>query len=100
MTMPRKGSRPVHVDGATYRFMVRDEGHNQETLRVVVEPEAYPGHVFIATFGRHLLDPIGIPQAATLVRYALKVGWAPAAMSNFVLGETDILDMLGSVVQR
>lgn len=94
MTMPKKGSRGITVDGVSYRFMVRDEGDNQETLRVTIEPEAHPGHVCVARYGRHLLDPIGQPQVEQIIRYARGQGWAPASMSNYVMGDQAIKDML------
>ena len=94
--MPKKGSRRVLVQGVAYRFMVRSEGPNRETLRITVEPEDYPGHVLIATFGAHLLSPVGGPQVEQIIRYARRQGWAPNVMTNFALGDTAIQEMISA----
>lgn len=99
MTMPKKGSRGINVDGAAYRFMVSDE-EGGKMLRVTIESGAHPGHVLVATFGRHLLDPIGNPQVEHIIRYARHVGWAPAVMNNFALGNQDIAEMLDAEARR
>jgi hypothetical protein len=103
MTMPKKGSRLVDVNGVSYRFMVREEGRQvfdqndlnpvRENLKVLVEAVDSPGHILTAIFNRFKnpgLDPVGPKGVIRLVQIALKQGWAPKVMANFVLAESAI----------
>ena len=102
MAMPRKKSRTLIVDGATYRWTLTG---NRGSLFVVVESEESPGQVLQAEFDaedsfesidyRHSIHTQGksiTPKTISrVVRYALAKGWNPNGknLRPFVLNTSE-----------
>lgn len=93
MTMPRKGSRPITVNGESYRFMVRESDEGRR-LRVTIEAEAHPGRVIVAEFLLGRCPEVGIPHVAAFVRHARVAGWNPNVMSHFAMTDLDVDEAL------
>jgi hypothetical protein len=100
MSLSRKGSRPITVDGTRYRWYVRrkpsyGQGLAQSNLTVAVELDAPArGSVLVVDVGQPRPDNwLGRPAAvvtprdvAEFVREARRAGWRPeAAGSPFTL---------------
>ncbi len=78
MTMPKKSSRAVEIDGKPYRYIVRawdDHG----LVQVMIEASEYAGHMLTAIVypGVCAKRGIGGPQITAIVRVALTAGWDP-----------------------
>jgi hypothetical protein len=75
MTIPRKGSRPIDIDGRMFRFMVKPI---REELSVTVQEAAeQPGRVLQFQWPEgHSVYPSDVAET---VRDALKAGWDPSA---------------------
>jgi hypothetical protein len=90
MTMPRKGSRLITVDGTTYRWAVRPkptycQGLDWGPLTFAVEQADTPGQVLsVATRSPRLDNWLSLPGKPVTpriveqsVRTALATGWEP-----------------------
>lgn len=80
--MPRKGSRPIHVEGADYRWRVRPGSVNRLTVSV---ESADGGRTLVLVFDLPPLD-IWLGEAGAVARpadvaaaiaAATKAGWDP-----------------------
>lgn len=83
MTMPKKGSRTVDVDGKPFRFMSREKtvyapGEDQKELTVTVQEDVEkPGRLLQFKWpGGHAMTPDDVRNA---VRDGVKAGWDPAS---------------------
>lgn len=92
MTVPNKGSRPIIVDEADYRWMVASRNG---PIRLVVEASNVKGQRLCATFpfGDYYLDTtnqwwpdlqIRPEHVRKLIRVALERGWRPLASGLFL----------------
>lgn len=102
MTLVKKGSRQIVVDGDTYRWRVRhkpgySQGNGWTPLTFAVEAAAAPGRTLVVRTGyAHPENWLGLPTSAVrpadvaqAVRNALLRGWSPdAAGSPFILDLT------------
>jgi hypothetical protein len=87
MTMPKRGSRLIEVDGARYRWAVShridprcaaDLRSGHQYLTVLVEREGAPGALAQASV--RLADRgavVGPAVVAELIRHAVENGWRP-----------------------
>lgn len=78
MTIPRKKSRPIEVDGRKFRFLIKPARARGEDLSVTVQEEAVqPGRVLQFTWPEGCsIFPEDVKVA---IRDGLKLGWAPSA---------------------
>lgn len=84
VTMPKKGSRPVHVEGADYRWRVRPGSVNRLTVSV---ESAEGGRTLVLVFDLPPLDNwLGEPgvvakpaDVAAGIAAATKAGWDPSS---------------------
>ena len=84
MAIPKKGSRTIEVDGATYRWKVTG---NDMVIDVIIEQDNLKGQKLRATFDYHNETPEGkIKKQERLITpgvikelivFALKNGWVP-----------------------
>jgi len=73
MTLPRKGTRTLDVDGRQFRYVVNKV--KDEKLSVTVEDATQPGCVFNYTWPEgHSVYPSDVKVN---VQAALKAGWKP-----------------------
>lgn len=90
MAIPRKGSRPITVDGVAYRWMVRhkpsySQGIIESSLTVAVEHDDVSGSVLALRLPQaHPSNWMGAPAVAVRpahvalgIRTALGQGWKP-----------------------
>ncbi|WP_180903647.1 hypothetical protein [Nonomuraea indica] len=111
MAMPRKGSRPISVDGTAFRWRIRRRSTDRQSdgwspLTVTVERVEEPGRVLVVSlpcarpdnrFGQRTIA-VGPLLVAGCVRRALEQGWNPGQPgSPFVLTitEDDLTVLLG-----
>ena len=99
MTIPRKGSRPIVVDGIRYRWRVRQrltylQGAFGHSLTVAVDIANEPKCTLVVSLSRaHPCNWLGDPsspvtpsEVSDLIRKARADGWVPtAAGSAFVM---------------
>ena len=100
MAIRKKGSRPIDVDGVSYRWRIRRKATYDQwafdygTLTVSVELADKPGTVLIAFTNHPHPDcyttatphPITPKHVADCVRQALSEGWQPTAKGpQFIL---------------
>lgn len=106
MTLARKGSRQIVVDGATYRWRIRhkpsySQGNGWTPLTFAVEDATAPGTTLVVRTGHaHSRNWLGLPTAPVLpadvahaIRTARAQGWTPSATGSPFLFE---LATLGS----
>ncbi len=72
MTLPRKHSRPITVDGLRYRWMIRARG---DRLRLTVELESGAGRPITTCFREG--GAITPAQVRVFIEYARERGWQP-----------------------
>jgi hypothetical protein len=82
MTIARKHTRPLSVDGVQYRWMLKetDYGARFELLLVVEAQECRNGEQLVAHIeapSRQKNDAVTPGVVAELIRVALKSGWDP-----------------------
>jgi hypothetical protein len=82
MTLARKYTRPITVDGARYRWMLKetDYGARFELLLVVEAVDAPHGEQLVAHIGaddRREGDAVTPAVVAALIREARAAGWSP-----------------------
>jgi hypothetical protein len=79
MTIPRKGSRTLDIDGRKFRFMVKPV--RDEDLSVTVQEDVeQPGRVMQFHWPEgHSVYPSDVAET---VRDALKNGWDPSAKGS------------------
>ena len=101
MTIPRKGSRRIEVDGVAYRWTIRPKPSYLQALSeaggltVAVELADGPGTVLVASFQRSRPDNwLNAPSAAVtpkhvaeVIREALAAGWVPHSTGGAFLHE-------------
>lgn len=99
MSLVRKGSRLIVVDGDTYRWRIRhkpsySQGNGWTPLTFAVQDAATPGTILVVQPGQpHPGNWLGLPttpvrpaDVAKAIRIARVQGWAPRANgSPFVL---------------
>ncbi|GAA3082256.1 hypothetical protein [Streptosporangium carneum] len=111
MTMPRKGSRSITVDGTAFRWRIRHRstrrrGDGWSPLTVTVERTEEPGRVLMVSFPFARPDnPLGertIAVCPTLVagcvRRALEAGWTPGQQGSafpLTVTEDELTVLLG-----
>jgi len=91
MSLPRKGSRRIVVDGVTYRWRIRQrptysQAALDHTLTLAVERESEKSSVLIVDLARaHPANWLGDPttpvtpkEVAQRIREAISSGWRPA----------------------
>lgn len=83
MTIARKHTRPLSVDGVEYRWMLKetDYGAMFELLLVIEAQECRNGEQLVAHIEAHNRmenDAVTPRVVADLIRLALKSGWDPA----------------------
>ena len=75
MTIPRKGSRPIEIDGRQFRFMVKP--HHEELTVTIQEDQVAPGRVLQFRW------PQGCSVLPQDIREAIvdgmRAGWDPSA---------------------
>jgi hypothetical protein len=89
VTLARKGSRPIHVDGVEYRWKVRNPTYSRavgwSTLTFVVEHATEPGTLLVVNTAQARPDnwlaqpsPVIRPeQVASAIRSAQAQRWQP-----------------------
>ncbi|MBP2322847.1 hypothetical protein JOF56_003232 [Kibdelosporangium banguiense] len=90
MTLVKKGSRYIDIDGTTYRWRLRgkptySQGNCWSSMTFAVERAEEPGMTLVVDTGRpHTANWSGVPTAPVLptevtraVRKALAAGWQP-----------------------
>jgi hypothetical protein len=90
MTITRRGSRAITVDGVDYRWVLRRRPFSGVGLvTFVVEAAAAPGCTLVVRFGPPRLGPSEVPTdpvrrvvVARHIREALARGWRPTAPST------------------
>jgi hypothetical protein len=100
MSIPKKGSRQIEVDGVTYRWMVRRRAP-WHSLSFAVERDDVSGSILsvrlpvprpdpwlIGTNGDKVITP---KYVAEIIRFSLTIGWRPeSAVTPFQIGPHDI----------
>ncbi|MEU8280290.1 hypothetical protein ACFYOK_20680 [Microbispora bryophytorum] len=111
MTIPRKGSRPITVDGVAYRWRIRHkptyhQGNGWSPLTFAVQSAEGPGRVLLvslpflrpdAWLGERTMA-VRPALVAAVIRVALQHGWDPRQAGLAVdLGvtEDDLAEMRG-----
>ncbi|GGZ98068.1 hypothetical protein GCM10010371_67220 [Streptomyces subrutilus] len=103
MTLPKKGSRRIVVNGVAYRWRVRrrptyDQGMSWSPLTYAVEQADAPGTTLMVRTDRphpgnwmsELTFPVLPSSVAAAVQAAREKGWTPEAPgSPFLLDETE-----------
>ncbi|REJ93574.1 MAG: hypothetical protein DWQ34_10375 [Planctomycetota bacterium] len=95
MTIPRKGSRPIEVDGVKYRWRIRQrptymQGVLDHPLNLAVEIDDDPKSSLIVELAQsHPCNWLGDPavpvtpsQVAGHIRQALDAGWQPQSQGS------------------
>ncbi|WP_203872277.1 hypothetical protein [Planomonospora parontospora] len=111
MAIPKKGARPIAVDGAVYRWRIRRkptycQGNSWTPLTFAVETTERPGRVLLVTLPCSRPDvwlgertmTVRPALVAAVIRTALERGWDPRqAGSAFTLDldENDLADLMG-----
>lgn len=85
MSLPKKKSRLVDVDGHPYRFIVRESYNHRvseetELLVTVQREEDNPGRVLQFRLGYKSSVTPGLVQS--IVRQAFQAGWDPASRGS------------------
>lgn len=79
MTLPRRKSRGLTVDGVRYRWLVTPVA--DFTLQLIVEHDRGQGQRLVLTrgevFGTSRVPPITPRYVAASIRHALRAGWTP-----------------------
>jgi hypothetical protein len=94
MTLPRKGSRTINVDGTVYRWKASPVRTEPPMVGLIVHEDTLPAKsmldlaVWEAQSGSILVPS----QVEALIRVALRKGWQPKSRGNFRIGP----DQLGS----
>lgn len=96
MTLPRRKSRGLTVDGIRYRWLVTPV--SEFSLQLIVEHDRGQGQRLVLTrgevFGTSRVPPIAPRYVAASIRHALRVGWTPRApgadlrVDSSLLGDT------------
>lgn len=75
MSLPRRGSRIIHVDGVRYRWVVT--GHREPNCGIAVEDADDPSGLLLAAADH---DAVIVPaMVAAGIRRARQAGWDPHA---------------------
>ncbi|GII90982.1 hypothetical protein [Sinosporangium siamense] len=111
MAIPTKGSRPITVDGAAYRWRVRRkatycQGNGWGPMTFAVEAAGRPGRVLLVVLpwsrpdawlgGRTMA--VRPALVAAVIRTALERGWEPRRAGRAFtldLDEDDLADVMG-----
>ncbi|MEU1878564.1 hypothetical protein ABZ470_14730 [Streptosporangium sp. NPDC020072] len=115
MTMPRKGSRLIGVDGTAFRWRIRHkptyhQGNGWSPLTVTVERAAEPGCVLVVSLPCARPDnwlgerTIAVRPAlvAGCVRRAIEQGWnpgRPGSAFTLTIAEDELAALLGEPPQ-
>ncbi|WP_197048702.1 hypothetical protein [Streptosporangium roseum] len=115
MTMPRRGSRPISVDGTAFRWRIRPrptycQGNGWSPLTVTVERAEEPGRVLVVSLPCARPDnwlgerTIAVRPAlvAGCVRRALEQGWnpgQPGSAFTLTVTEDELAVLLGEPPQ-
>jgi hypothetical protein len=101
MTLPRKGSRSVAVDGRMFRWMLSDprkrevEGDPMRTrclaTLTVQEDVEEPGHVLQHELSWLEHNSVTPEVVRTVVRRAMDAGWNPSSKSAFRLNNQRVI---------
>ncbi|WP_196442995.1 hypothetical protein [Planomonospora sp. ID67723] len=110
MAIPKKGSRLITVDGATYRWRIRRrptycQGNSWGPLTFAVEAAERPGRVLLVSLPCSRPDAWSGERAmavrpalvAETVRTALKRGWEPQQAGSALvldLDEAELTDLM------
>lgn len=81
MTLPRRTSRGITVDGARYRWLVTPV--SDFSLRLIIQHDQGQSQRLVLTcrevFGTNRVPPITPRYVAASIRHALRAGWMPLA---------------------
>ncbi|ACZ86585.1 hypothetical protein [Streptosporangium roseum] len=115
MAMPRKGSRPINVDGTAFRWRIRRrpthrQGDGWSPLTVTVERPEEPGRVLVVSLPFARPDnPLGERTTAVrpvlvagCIRRALDQGWnpgQPGSAFTLTITEDELTALLGEPPQ-
>ena len=91
MTMPKKGSRIIVVDGSAYRWLIRRRDKYDQVcfgigrLRVAIERNEKPNRTLLIYTDRPHPHDLGPPEVIPItpsdisnwIHEAIKLGWAP-----------------------
>ncbi|MBB4936074.1 hypothetical protein FHR32_000379 [Streptosporangium album] len=115
MAMPRKGSRPISVDGTAFRWRIRHrptycQGNGWSPLTVTVERTEEPGRVLVVSLPCARPDnrlgerTIAVRPAlvAGCIRRAIEQGWnpgQPGAAFTLTVTEDELAVLLGQPPQ-
>jgi hypothetical protein len=90
VAIPKKGSRPITVDGRSYRWRIRgrptySQANGWAALSIAVSTDVPSSSTLVAKLTRNRPDawinPDGTPvtpgDVASVIRHAIKVGWRP-----------------------
>lgn len=97
MTLPRKGTRTIKVDGTVYRWRATHGGPDftptMVTLHTHVDKQPADSVLEVHVWTRHasILTP---ELVASLIRGALTHGWEPQSKGTFRLGPNDAARLL------
>lgn len=95
MTLPRKGSRTVQVDGVVYRWTAKSESWPPSRVRLIAHEETLPANsvLDLQVWESHcaVLTPDIVVH---LIRGALSRGWQPKSKGTFNIGPDDTTEML------
>ncbi|MEU6430197.1 hypothetical protein ABZ860_30265 [Microbispora sp. NPDC046973] len=111
MAIPRKGSRPITVDGVVYRWRIRrkptyHQGNGWSPLTFAVQPAEEPWRVLLvslpflrpdAWLGERTMS-VRPALVAAVIRLALRRGWDPHQAGpafDLDVTEDDLAEMLG-----
>lgn len=88
MTLPRKGSRTIEVDGAVYRWKPSPmRGYEPPMMSLVAHEDTKPANstLDVAFWESHcsILTP---EVVALIIRGALGAGWKPKSRGTFKVG--------------
>lgn len=102
MTLPKKGSRLISVDGVSYRWLVTG---NDMVIDVIVEQDEANGQKLKSQFKYHDHAPDGSSTAQRrtispetihqLISQAIKQGWQPGTpgLSDFVIDGEKVIPL-------
>jgi hypothetical protein len=97
MTMPRRGTRQIKVNGVPYRFRVRAlKPSIGPRLRVLIEDETSPGHILTVEFAERRCSTVGPEEISAFIQFARNAGWV-RAMRSFILADTAVDEALVAI---
>jgi hypothetical protein len=94
MTIPKKGSRKIHVDGNNYRWLIRRKpAYAQSELHIAIEASEKPGATLVVQSNKphpQNWDTKAVtPVTPSDIAAAIEAGWEPSTPGpSFVISET------------